>query len=66
MKATSVGGFAVMNYAQDGVHGVQVAIQQRRGYTHDAQSITLMDTLYGAVYNYFQWLYDTRRKGRSQ
>lgn len=38
MKATGE-GFAVMSYARDGVYGVQAIIEQRRGYTHDAQSI---------------------------
>lgn len=56
VKATtcSVGRFAAMSYSRDGVHGVQVTIEQRRGYTHDAQSIkffntyTLTDALYEA------------------
>lgn len=40
MKATGE-GFAVMSYARDGVYGVQAIIEQRRGYTHDAQSIKI-------------------------
>jgi hypothetical protein len=55
MKAKGVGGFAVLSYARDGVYGVRAIIEQRRGYTHDAQSFktpiyTFMDTLSIAVY----------------
>lgn len=54
MKAKGVEGFTVMSYARDGVHGVQAIIEQRRGYTHDAQSIkipihTLMDILFSSL-----------------
>lgn len=60
MKATGVGCFAVMSYARDGVHGVQVTIEQRRGYTHDARSIKHSNTYTSmdAVYIFFQRPHD--------